>query len=79
MPKKKTDFPEHINLLLLEGTTELLVAISFFRGEAGSYAGPARDYIFQGVQRFKSGLSDADRKRFEQILANVQTRRSFQE
>lgn len=71
MPKRTTDFPEQINILTEAGVTEMLIAISYFRGEAGRYAGPARDFIRRGIDEFTGGLSDRDRRRFNEILENV--------
>lgn len=71
MPKRTTDFPEQINILAPEGVTDMLVAISYFRGEAGRYAGPARDFIQRGVDEFLQSLNERERRRFNEILENV--------
>lgn len=71
MPKRTTDFPEQINILAPEGVTNMLIAISYFRGEAGRYAGPARDFIQRGIDEFLQGLNERERRRFNEILENV--------
>lgn len=71
MPKRTTDFPEQINILAPEGVTNMLIAISYFRGEAGRYAGPARDFIQRGVDEFMQSLNERERRRFNEILENV--------
>lgn len=71
MPKKTIDFTDKFIVLCRPGTRDHLVAISYFRGEAGTYAGPARDMIARGIREFLERLTDADRKRFEEILQNV--------
>lgn len=75
MPKKTIDFPEQINILAPAGITEKLIAIAYYRGQAGAYAGPARDFLARGIDQFIEGLSDKDRKRFNEILANVRITR----
>ena len=71
MPKRTTDFPEQINILAPEGVTNTLIAISYFRGEAGRYAGPARDFIQRGIDEFVQSLNERERRRFNEILENV--------
>lgn len=71
MPKRTTDFPEQINILAPEGVTNMLIAISYFRGEAGRYAGPARDFIQRGIDEFMQSLNERERRRFNEILENV--------
>lgn len=71
MPKKTTDYPEQINFLAREGTLEKLIAIAYFRGEAGIYAGPTRDFVQAGIRQWTESLTTNDRKRFESILKTV--------
>jgi hypothetical protein len=71
MPKKRTDYPEQINILTVKGTTENLIAISYYRGDKGYYAGPAKDFIADGIKRFIESLTPKERKRFDEILENV--------
>lgn len=74
MPKKSIDFNIPINVLIRDdGTRALLIAIAYYRGEGGSYAGPVRDALGAYTRTFASGLSLAERKRFEDILATVKT------
>lgn len=75
MPKKTTDFPEQINLLCPEDTTIMLVSIAYYRGDGGKYAGPARDFILTGIRNWIEALAPKDRKRFDEILANVKIMR----
>ena len=49
----------------------MLIAISYFRGEAGRYAGTARDFIQRGIDEFLQGLNERERRRFNEILENV--------
>ena len=72
MPKLKADYPVTCNLLLPDdGTKEVLVAISFYRGERGSFAGPARDFLRDGCDRFQASLTGRERARFLEILETV--------
>ena len=71
MPKLSTDFPEQINLLCPLDTQAQLIAIAYYRGEAGRYAGPARDFILSGIRDWVEALGPKERKRYEEILANV--------
>lgn len=74
MPKLKIDFSIPINVLIRDdGTRALLIAIAYYRGEGGSYAGPVRDALGAYTRDFVASLSPADRKRFDQILETVKT------
>jgi len=72
MPKTKLIFKVPCNILLADdGTMDLLIAISYHRGEGGAYAGPARDGIGRFVREYRAGLSDRERKTFDGILETV--------
>jgi hypothetical protein len=74
MPKLTVDFSVPINVLIRDdGTKQALVAIAFYRGEAGSYAGPVREALAKYAREFRAGLGEAEAKRYDEILANVQT------
>lgn len=77
MPKKSTDFPEQINILCPEDTTIQLIAIAYYRGDGGRYAGPARDFIATGIREWIEALDAKSRKRFDEILANVKITRNL--
>jgi len=77
MPKKTTDFPEQINILCPEDTTIQLIAIAYYRGDGGRYAGPARDFIATGIREWIEALDAKSRKRFDDILANVKITRNL--
>ena len=71
MPKKTKDYPEQINILARSGTTVYLKAVSYFQGRGGHYADPARDFIQNGITRWRESLSPSERKRFESICETV--------
>lgn len=71
MPKKTTEYPDQVNVLCPKDTLILLRSIGFYRGEDGQFAGPARDFIVQGVRQWTESLSPTERKRFESIVENV--------
>lgn len=48
-----------------------LVAIAFFCGEHGFYSKPAKRFLQEGVERFKSSLSISKQKELKDILDNV--------
>lgn len=75
MPKKTIDYTDKFIVLCPPGTTEALIAISYYRGEAGQYAGPIRDFVARGIREFVESLSDKDRRRYDEILANVRITR----
>ena len=75
MPKLQKDFPEQLNFLVGRGTTEQLLAVAYYRGEGGQYAGPARDFIARGVREFIGSLDEKERKRFDEVLENVRIMR----
>ena len=71
MPKMTTDYPEQINFLAPRGVTSQLRAISYYRGERGRYADPARDFVSAGIIAFIAALPPKERRRFDDILATV--------
>jgi hypothetical protein len=75
MPKRTKDFPEQLNFLAGRGVTEQLLAVAYFRGEGATYAGPARDFVATGYRLFLASLDEKERKRFDEILANVKISR----
>lgn len=77
MPKLTKDFTVPINILVRDDQTkEKLIAIAYYRGEGGSYAGPTRDALALYIQNFEGGLSPEERKRYESILENVMISRN---
>lgn len=79
MPKLTIDFSIPINVLIRDdGTKESLIAIAYLRGEGSSYAGPVRDALARYVSEFVGGLSPADRRRYDEILANVRTAKAME-
>lgn len=71
MPKTKLVFVDQINFLTVAGTQTKLRAISYYLGGRGVFADAARNFIDSGVRNFIEGLSDKERKRFDEILANL--------
>jgi uncharacterized membrane protein len=71
MPKRNVDFPVHLNTLQREGVREKLKAISYYRGDSGDFGVVARDFIEAGIVAFETSLSERERKRYAEILANV--------
>ena len=72
MPKLHADYTVPLNILLgQDGTKEILIAVAYYRGQGGRFAGPARDFLRDGCERFAAGLSPKERARFDEILANV--------
>lgn len=78
MPKKTKDFVVPINVLIRDdGTRQLLIAIAYFRGEGGSYAGPVRDALGEYTRKFMASLTPAERRRFDEIHGNVTTTEAY--
>lgn len=74
MPKKIIDFSIPINVLIRDdGTRALLIAIAYYRGEGGSYAGPVRDALGAYTRDFVKALAPSEKKRFDEILETVKT------
>lgn len=71
MPKTELIYKEQLNFLNAEGTTRKLIAISYYKNGKGRYADPARNFITDGIRRFEDGLSERDKKRYLEILANL--------
>lgn len=71
MPKTELIYAEQINLLAIKGTHVKLRAISYHKGGKGRYADPARNFIAEGIKRFEEGLTDRERKRYQEILDNL--------
>jgi hypothetical protein len=72
MPKLNKVYTDQLNFLAPGGTMDALVAIAFYRGDKGRYAGPARDFISKGIREFIEALPEKERRRFDDILRNVQ-------
>lgn len=77
MPKKDLNFPDQVNFLNPAGTIETLIAIAFYRGDLGRYGSAARDMLAIGINHFLSSLSQADKKRFNEILESVRVSQKF--
>lgn len=78
MSKGKLKYHVPLNLLIEDdGTKQALIAINYFRGNGGSYAEPSRDALREYVQRFRDGLSESQRKQFDEILATVKTTEAY--
>lgn len=71
MPKTDLIYKEQCNFLNVAGTIRKLVAISYYKGGKGRYADPARNFIADGIRRFEEGLSEKDKKRYLEILDNL--------
>lgn len=77
MPKRTRDFPANMNFNCATELRQKLVAISYLRGDGGSYAAPARDILTDGVELFLSQLPETRRKDFEEILETVRAREAL--
>ena len=75
--KSGVTFSEPLNLLVDPEMKQMLIAISYYRGESGAFAGPARDFIRDGIDRFHASLTGVNKQRFESILENVRTAATF--
>lgn len=75
MPKKTIDFADQVNFLAPAGTLDRLIAVAYMRGEGRKFASSARDFIERGLLEYVAGLSDKDRKRYNEILQNVKITR----
>ena len=78
MPKRTIDYPIHLNMLVADdGTKEELIAISYFRNGSDEFGPVVRDFIQDGLIRFRASLSERDKARFREILENVKLTRSM--
>ena len=78
MPKLTVDFSVPVNVLIRDdGTKEMLLAIAFFRGEGGAFAGPVRDALTAYCYDFQANLPEKDRKRFGEILESVKVTEAY--
>ena len=77
MPKLHAEFTAPLNLLVQPAMKQMLIAVAYFRGEGGSFAGPARDFIRAGMDQWLAGLSAKDRARFEEIMESVRVADSY--
>lgn len=71
MPKKIIVFDTPVNIKMAKEMVEFLQAVGYWRGNGGQYADPVRDFCQQGIDQFMTGLSPADRRRFDEILESV--------
>lgn len=76
MPKRTIDFVDQVNFLAPAGTLDRLIAVAYYRGEGRKFASSARDFMERGLREFVAGLSDKERKRYEEILQNVRITRN---
>lgn len=74
MPKKSADFPDNLHIMCATEMRQSLVAISYLRGDGGSYAAVARDLLVEKSLEYVAHLSEDKRKAYEDILANVKMR-----
>ena len=80
MPKMTKDFPVHLNMLVRDdGTKEELIAIAYFRDGSDEFGPVGRDFLRDGIERFKASLSERDRQRLREILANVKVARTMKQ
>ena len=77
MPKLHADFTAPLNLLVAPAMKQSLVALGYYRGAKGHFAGPTKDLIQDGLDRFIAGLSPVERKRFEEILESVRVAEAY--
>lgn len=73
MAKKPLIYRDQINFLALEGTHNKLVAVSFYIGGKGKIGVGAKNIMDMGLDAFLSRMTPAERRRFDEILASVQT------
>lgn len=72
MPKLGLEFTVHLNMMVRDdGTRETLKAIAYFRDGSEEFSVVARDFIAEGIERYKASLSPRDRSRLAEILENV--------
>lgn len=71
MPKLNLVYTNQINFLTVEGTADMLKAISYYQGSMGHLADPARNFIDRGIREFIESLDAKERRRFDEILENV--------
>jgi len=74
MPKNSRDFPSTLNFGVDLQTKQELVAYGYFMGQGGEYASGARNFIQGHYRQWYGGLTDKQRKEFDEILANVKIR-----
>lgn len=71
MPKNSRDFPCTINLGVSLEMKQALVAAGYYNGEGGEISSRARNYIKRAHDTWLFSLTPAERKEYDQILANV--------
>lgn len=72
MPKTHKEFPSTLNFGVDLRTKQVLTAIGYMTGQGGEYASPARNFIAKQISVFMDGLSEKERKEFNEILKNVE-------
>lgn len=77
MAKKPVQFSRQINTRYPAGMKEQLIAMAYYRGDAGHASGVVRDLLMQGIARFENSLDARSRERYEEILANVRESESL--
>lgn len=78
MPKKGRDFPSNLNFNCATELRQALVALSYLRGDGGSFAAPARDILTEGVAKTIAAMDERRRRDYQEILQNVQAREALE-
>lgn len=72
MPKNHRAFPCTLNFGVDLATKQRLVAVGYLQKMGGEYAAPARNFIDRAFGDWYRGLSEHDRKVYDEILKNVE-------
>lgn len=71
MPKIGNFYQVQLVLLVRQEMKNQLIALGYFRGEAGEYAGVSRFLLRRSLDEEIASMTPAERKEYQEILANV--------
>ena len=74
MPKMHKDFPTQLSLGVPLEMRQKLMAIGYYLGNGGEYAGATRNLLHGAIKRFIDGLDERARAEYDSILLNVKAR-----
>lgn len=71
MAKKPLTYKDQVSFLAVDGTLQTLVSVAFYLGHKGRLGEAARYLLSLGINQFLTGLSQQERKRYNEISESV--------
>ena len=75
MPRYGHNFDESLMITVRSELKDHLMAIGYYQGQAGEYAGVARNLLARAVEDFYLNLDPREQRKYDTILKSVQAER----